>query len=53
MGTETQEARGNTRHRETKSDMFGGLFSLNKLNHLLKTAFCIYLHCLCIILKCV
>ncbi len=30
---------------------FGQLFSLNKLNHHLKTAFCIYLHCLCVILK--
>ncbi len=29
---------------------FGQLFSLNKCNHL-KTAFCIYLHYLCVILK--
>ncbi len=30
---------------------FGQLFSLNKFNHHLKTAFCIYLHYLCVILK--
>ncbi len=30
---------------------FGQLFSLNKWNHHLKTAFCIYLHYLCEILK--
>ncbi len=30
---------------------FGQLFSLNKLNNNLKTAFCIYLHYLCAILK--
>ncbi len=32
---------------------FGQIFSLNKWNHHLKTAFCIYLHYLCVILKCV
>ncbi len=31
--------------------LFGQLFSLNKWNHHLKTAFCIYLHYLCVILK--
>ncbi len=30
---------------------FGQLFSLNKWNHHLKTAFCIYLHYLCVIYK--
>ncbi len=30
---------------------FGQLFSLNKWNHYFKTAFCIYLHYLCVILK--
>ncbi len=30
---------------------FGQLFSLNKWNHNLKTAFCIYLHYLCVILQ--
>ncbi len=32
---------------------FWQLFSLNKLNHTLKTAFCIYSHYICVILKCV